>query len=473
MKRTFILFSILFTFSLQGQQLLDLYLPVIPQKLLNKVEDRQLVEKNLEFYSDIHPELIGYYILHLKTRYEARITDTEKNYLELLKVKRDEYINAKNRWANYQISNLEGKNGSRFLSDHAFSEFNIMIQTNSLRPGDIFEIPFDKNYIDFIEGIFLSENYKPYDREVSYYNLNRDIFVDMVVELESLQLKQAGMTKSQKSDALKRMRENWYLVGKKAFNKQKMNTSFEAADICFEIYKSVNEMKPGFYISLSYDGILSGSSAVEEGLLYTINFERLDEKQYTPFLPVDFYFVPQFSLSAGYRFRLRSFLSTFSFIETGIKVTYLEQKLNDPDERQTYFGNYEEYSPGEFGRNYFIKDGSSSTNDFLFSLNAVTPLFYFTKWFSIEGGVLAGYHTSSLTFQFKKEVLDYYKSIDDAEILHTETVKIENEVSKFSVAPFGRLSFDTSLGLYIDLNISGYYGKYIPSIDLKYGFWAL
>ncbi len=84
MKKSFVVVIVLIAGMVFPQSIIDLYSPVIPQKLLNKVEDRQMVETNLEFYSEIHPAMIGYYILYMDNRFGRKISDPADNFSYVL-----------------------------------------------------------------------------------------------------------------------------------------------------------------------------------------------------------------------------------------------------------------------------------------------------------------------------------------------------------------------------------------------------
>ncbi len=410
--------------------------------------------------------MIGYYILYMDNRFGRKISDPADNFFNLLKEKRDDYLEAKNKWANHQISSLRMKDGARFLNEDAFNHFNKLIEVNSLQSGAGSQISYDTNFIEYIEQLYIKGFYTNYNPDINYKYLNRNYYIDQIMNFELLRNKQSSLSGEEKEEFLEKILGYWYLVGSKYWNEHELKTSFEAADVCLDIYITQQGIKSGFFISASKEALFSKADSYEDILFYTIEINQLDNNQYSNFLPVKVYFTPDYSFSAGYRLKLKSEPGFLSFIESGLCFTLLTAGVDDPDIRTSYIGAYEEVSHGVYHRFRYTKDGVYPSNKFLFSFSSMAPVYYFTKWLSVECGATASFHSLSLEYKILKEKLDAYRSTGEI-----ETLRREENYTKFSILPAARVVFNIYRGLSLNFEISGYYGKYIPSIDLKYGFW--
>ncbi len=395
MKRTFILFSILFTFSIQGQQLIDLYLPVIPQKLLDTPEEKQMVETNLEFYADIHPDLIGYYLMHLKSYFKDGNKDPEKNNLNLLKMKRGEYQELRKEWAEDQIAEINKSDLHRSQKKIASENYAELIKREDFIQKFKFDqqIPLDSNYHEYISGIFFSNKFEEYEPTRDYKLKNRIFVHDIINSIELQKMASSSMSETEKENLLNRIKKYWYIIGKKGQKRYSISTSFEAYELSELLLTGKYPAERGLYFTLG-----SALSVIPVDIPH--NFSFFNDLEMPLVVPERVHVRPGTLFDAGIGYRLiigedSKPLSVLDFL-----AQYKYSKNEYLDDNVDKILRQDSYNAGG-GLKYrtFASSGFEESSSHTFSLFIQSPMIYLNEKSIISAGIVTHLHTMNVKYK--------------------------------------------------------------------------
>ncbi len=451
MKKLVLIISLIFVCSTQGQELVNIYAPLLPSKLLESASQRKQVEINLEFNAGIHPELLYYYINSLNNIYRKNISDPEKSGSNLYLTKKYDFIKARDKWFERQRDILRKITDSslelnKMLSFFHTDQVNIV---DDVRSED--NITDELNYKSYIISLYFLREYKPFDRQINYDDLVRQLIRKKISSLE-ISAKQSSIPDEEFIKFIKENNSFWYLIGEKFRNEFNLRTDFETADLIYERYHSDFEVTTEFYVA-------AGITFLNSAFYQNETFIFKDKPLPTFAEPKEILFPVQLkqsrfiNLGVGCQFNFYSKLPVFSVADIYFSYIHYEQEYTDTEEfNDVYDFKYNVISGDESEFYKYTSNGLKNKNSQMFSLSITGPVYFLNEIFSLEIGGAAYYYSYSMEYEMIKR--DNYRNGPDITVKSEEIFNKKISSNDLIISPQLGVKINFTRSLQLKFNTS-------------------
>ncbi len=407
----FILIQILIFSSqyLFAQRAIDLFKMELPYNVLNSKVDYSREADEYDYYSNLDPSLIGYYLKYLDKKFIKSITNPDSNYYNLLRSETIQALNRRNDWLKRETdeawetvpSTILPNKISALLNDSRYEvkyDSTIISRLNN----DI-----DLNFIRYCAVKYINEDSSlSYQKEFDYKTLLEDMITPIYARLSEDVQNYTLFDNATRQRKIEKALRN-LSVFKNSYGKE----ITKQADI--NAYEYLKLMLIDEYCESSNIGVNIGvSSAVYRNKYHFMFDEKLSSVVNIKFnseIINDFGY--PFHAGITYKQQLKKLKSPFSYIGLGINIVLLSGKAeltsDMPDTINTMY--VIRVDSGIIGYRIDTQYKFKSVDNFkntTISAQIFTPVFYAYRKLYIDAGLDITY--SKTTFSYYVERNDQY-----------------------------------------------------------------
>ncbi len=450
-----------------SQDLVSLYEDYIPGELTKNVGSRQNIEMNLDYYSEITPNLVYHYIKHLNALYRKKESNPDSNYLNQLRYIRDTYLQKRSSWAGIQIQNIERITDvklKRSSMEEFYEDLITPTKMNTIKADSPEE---DNNFSEFFNYLYFSKEKTSYDKTKNYFSMNQKLLKGYVDQLNQEFDNFDNYNYNKKKDKVKKDIKYWYLIGDESNNNYRLSTYYLAYELSVKIFDNSFTTKNSVIFSLAFNNFITPLADINNIFLYSDKPLPTFTDAISFQFPVNLHYSSKFSAAIGYQIALKPELEIFSYLK--MKVGYMPvsaEYQDDSKNRELYSFTYEIIS-GTEKKMYVYKDaGITNYNNNIVFAGISTPFFYFTKnlYFEIGLDVMARY--LNYDFQVQKQsvkVKDNQQTVESVE--NTNYSYKDNE---FNFSPSFSFVIEPYNNIGISINNSFVWKSYLLTFSLQY-----
>jgi hypothetical protein len=465
MKAPLLVIFIIVTSLIRAQNLVDLYEDYFPKQLLQEVESRKSIEYNLNLYSNIHPDLIYYYIKYINSFVIDRVLNPDSNYSNLLKHYRYEYSKERSKWAANQINSIENYTSVRLKRSAMKNLYEDVMYNQKDFFGDIPQVEKDVNLQEFFNYVYYSQQKWEYDKTLNYFQLNKERTSILITEFNRGYDNFGSFSHNDKIQKVKKDIKYWYLIGGASSYKYETNTVYQTSELSIQTFDKSFLNKSFLIIGMTYGWYLRGIADIHKYYSYS-------DKPLPTFLkPISFDFTaswsyhPTYSIELGYQLAIRDEVAPFSYLKLLAGKTFFTSEYTDLDEGKTYYAfTYHVITGSERLQYQYRSDGLQNKKNYFGFGRIATPVLYLSKNVYFEFGVDLSFRYSQFDYRILK--LSVRQKNDEDFIESAEIIDYPYKETE--------LNFSPSLSLIINpqrnFNITIHNSKIWKSYVIGFGF---
>jgi hypothetical protein len=410
-----------------SQSNVQLFSDYLPEEYLKDEDKLEQVEINLNYYAEINPDLIYYFLNYLDALVNKKISDRDSNYYSILQYEISKSNKLNNTWVGKQLDKIQNLTESDLIIDELESLIDEFEVPETYAPEIKINLAIDNNLQKFYTYKCLTgDKDLNYDENTNYYNLVEDVIRKIISEVSEAQNLNGSDAYDIRNDKYQELLR--YHIFSKGFSD---GTNRE---IDFDLVQ--------FLISLidytefrEYNGLTFNFSA--QGLRSSFPDEKLTE----PYFPYYNFSIQNskntlmfYDVSMGYRLKFTEFKKSLSHLDMNIGWSFGSQKEKNKIESQSIDKYYFiwEGEPGNFTFlfNGTINSASWKINKFSsVSAKVSTPIYYYNQKLSIVLGLEYEYLFWETSATINREIIEQI-SVDDPGILGPEVEEIKHTANK-------------------------------------------
>ena len=429
---------------LSSQSKFNLFKMDIPYNILNNKEYYNQMSVAFDYYANLDPSLIAYYLNYLNDRYSNSITNPDSNGYNLLQTKTRQFINKRNNWIQNEL-------------DDAWEEIPTVTLAFKVRSyldfNDLNEIQFkeienqkdslDKNFINYCILKYFSS-----DPSIKY---NKDILFSTMIPGEVGKIHEKLLENFYDIDNLSRSERyeiadsihSYFLLFDKSYGSELY------PKINIRAYEYLNKLFEKEFRQSSSIGIIQGKSDFKQTTKYSFDFfEQLTDRESIGFRG-DFenHFAYSRYLGIMVKLQLRELIRPYSYISIGF-CKFLDNEVvsatsSIPENASQYyvirpdtgFYGYRVDSYYEFKK---LSHPTISTYSFQINI----PVFYAFRKLYLEVGLDYSYFNSKFKYSLSRRDEFYVPNILDPSYLVNYTKYYEYETTRHSFYPTITVTYD-------------------------------
>ncbi len=462
-----VLFLFILASSINAQGLLSIYKKFIPQAFLNNAESREIVEDNLQTYSQLHPDQIYYYIKFLQA------TGTkEKNLVSNIHSKtffenRKKYFQKRSDWADFQIKKLSETDYTNLKKNSMISLFEDFVIDEQIKISDSnFHFDEEANYREYFTYLFLTGKEEKFNSESNYHDLNKKLFLSIIEKQEHTERIFRSLERNRQKKVFNQILITWYLFGEKKYNKYDVSSELEPYLFAQIIEKNKFKTKSGFLLSAYFNPPIHELNQLN----HTFSFKdkpaaHLQEQTFS--VPINLKYDYSYGLRLGYQFRMKDelaflssikFVAGYSLINSIVVDQFLNQELGN--------GVFIDQSTGVKKEWEYSSSGTSNLNNHLAEVLISTPIWFYSKNVFIEFGLQFQIEMSQFTYTVNKGIY----SSSSSSLLNSEKLVKDYQGSEINVSSHISLIYQTKNLLEFQLSSYSQFNSVLLSLQINYLF---
>jgi len=391
--RILITFSILFLFSVGfSQDLLTLYKNYIPESIINNPVYCADVERNLQTYSRLDPNLIYYFIETLNMVSQKIEVSPDSDWRNILQqhLARAKYL--KRKWAEIMIANINETFSppikcSEIASYYKEYEYGVYKKV-IIKESEI----IDKNKQNFYKYIYISgQNNLQYNPDEDYSRLYNQAVKTLVGKFNKQFVNRAQLSKIELKELIDLAFKYPYVFKDSYLDDIPYNTSFHIYALINDYVKDKYMNTNSLYVQVA-DNFLP--ITYNESIEFTDPFGSKYKYDYQLDLGNTIY------VNAGFRVKLKKLYWPFSFINFNVGAA-IQKSLSNSFKRHLFFSGYKAKSGLSFDGSYYISD-YRDLKSFFITTQISTPVYYISDKIYFEAGINYSMHKISFEYDFNR-----------------------------------------------------------------------
>jgi hypothetical protein len=388
--KSLLIFLIFFS-SCPGQTLQEVFKDDLPIKFIKEESDLKNINYNLEYYSSIHPDLIFYYIRYLRNLLELKIKEPNLNGLKQLYILRDFYLTKRNNWLEYQVSHIEGKDFIRIKNSAMVKDFEDYIEDVDI--SNVITLVHNDSTEYFNFKFFKKNSKLHFDQSIDYYKSNLQILDSVARSINNNLTHLSNLNDDNALNILDKILNYWYLFTHDNALQYNFSLIEEPYELTIKVFKDEYYETSGAIASVEYF-VIWNSYVPFDGIFYFEDYVLptfIQPIKYT--FPAKITQTPVFSISAGYKFKLKNEIGFLSNLKVKASYTYLESDIEFEGANEEFyrFNHHIITADSVASYIYYATDFYQSSNQYI-SIQFISPLFYWYKSFFIEIGLSFDYY---------------------------------------------------------------------------------
>ncbi len=468
MKTLIVIFLALITTQLNSQSLLQLYDDYIPKSLIHDNETRNTIETNLNYNANIHPDLIYYYVNHLISFYEKKVTNPDSNYLNLLKFYRNQFVAERSKWALFQIKDIEQSTDVQLKRNKMGKFFEELLNTPQQDIKDATLLKKDSNLLEYFNYLFFTQEKSTYNAKIDYYQLNQKIAEDYVNLMTKEYNNFDGLNSDQKINKIKKDIKYWFLVDGIFQNKYKSSINYQVSELSIKTFNKSFLTKNNFFLGITVNGFIPS--------LKQHNTFQFENKPLPTFIepithdfPIILNYHPLLSAEIGYQLALKTELGMFSYLKFKLGYTMVLCKYEDQNKDNEFYSfTYRIISSNE--KAIYVYKSVSAKNERLHAgyVKISAPVFYFNKNFYFEFGLDLAPRLVKFDYQVQKQSVIERNGIRTVESI--ENINLPFKETKLAFSPSLAFIIEPTENFNISFNNAVVWEAYLLALSVDYKF---
>ncbi|QQS37891.1 MAG: hypothetical protein IPM56_08125 [Ignavibacteriales bacterium] len=439
-----IIISVLTNQFLPAQSKFDIFKLDIPYNILNNKNQYDQMGVSFDYYSDIDPSLIAYYLNYLNRRYLNSITNPDSNGYNLLQSKTRQLIIRRNDWVQQELNDAWENIPTVILAFkvRSFLDYSAVDETQPLALENKKDF-IGKNYIDFcILKYFSSDPSLKYSEDIVYGVLIPEA-VKKIQDNFYLKFKDISNLSRSERFAIADSVHSYFLFFDKGYGNDlypKMNIrAYEFLNSLFE-----EEFNQSFSVGFVY-----GQSEFAQTTTHSFNFtEQLSDLVSVNFSG-DFENKFMYSKYIGLllKLKIREKIRPYSYVSIGFSK-YLDNKVlsatsSVPESAAQYYVIRPD--TGIYGYRIdsyyeFRKLSDPSITTYSFQLNI--PVFYAFRKLFLEAGLDYTYFNSKFKYSLSRKDEFFIPNVLDPSYLVNYTHTYEYETTRHIFYPTISINYE-------------------------------
>jgi len=455
---------IFYCYELKSQKLLVILANELPPELSLNTEQSQILEMKLNQYNSINPELVAYYLIHLKRKYHEFITSPDSNGFNLLFSMKESFIKSQNVWIENELALIKEIEKSSFVKNEVKKQLFLLkaeVKNN---------IPYFNNsnsevinYSKFIAYKILSENSDLiYEKKIVYASFLSNWFENYYDSLTE-KISRVSVNSNGSEILPQILKARYYFIEKNSDNSDgrsfvfllstffKNTVTSDDQSFTYKYFIQVNNEILNEEMTYSFKNKFIGNSPEKKNAKLNASFKLLGigfgYKIKLSGLNVPFSF---FNISGNY-----FILTSTSFPSDAENGLYFSQRFANPDP----FTNELGYKSIEY--DYTTKENPIEIEkSYWFAIKTSTPVYYLNNnvYFSVSSSFILS--KRSIKTEIKSNFTNYYWASD--------TFRIPKSSGTFP-SYFDTINTDLSFSIKPELSVDYTFNNYI-NFALSVGF---
>ncbi len=471
MKLIFVSLFLMVNIIISSQSLINLYQSEIPEQLLAEESSKEKISTNLEFYSELHPELVAYYVIFLNEYIQSDNEQKRENVINAFLSLRQKYYSKREFWSEKQLEGITNLSDDYSVDEKYTIPYKNYLGKNSDTSQKRISFINDDNYFEYLLHIYFLREQSKYDTQADYKAANEKYIQEHISSLNNDFKQLDDLSDDSRKVFLDKLNSEWYFCGDQGFNKHNHTTDFESSDILEIILKNKYQPEGGLYLSISNINFLSGNSVSSGSLVYSITPKTYDDYKPPKLTEAKVEFIPDFHFSAGYKLQIREDNGLLSFIDLGASIIVSRHSASDNNQGLSYSSRFErDEFDDAFLYTYSLMEFEFDDQN-MYSAHIFIPVWFFGRKISIETGAVYNYHSCSVKYKTLKEKLGYVRPYGFITPLGEEILIDEYSETNGKITPALRLRLEVFKGLSIAVTSSQMFDKFVTNLDLTYLVW--
>jgi hypothetical protein len=357
------------------------------------VTNREYLNRVLNLYSQLDPDLLYFYIEDLHQRFEQTTSEPDSS-LRLYHLKYSSKVKfLKQQWAQLNIEkikqiytpSLKVTRMKSYFTTYLYKRYK-SVMTEPLKN-------IDKNKQDFYTYIYLAnKNDITYDSTLDYNLLRIEIVNELVDYYNKKYEKRTELSEEEITEIIKSAFNHPYLFKDSYLSSYNKTTNFHIYELINYLIKDNYLIHNEIYLQLSFYPL---PIIFEEKITFTDPFNDHYKYKY------DIEFYESVYLNFGYKYKLKNETTPLSYLNVNVGISIYHRYENSLQDTELFKGT--KMMSGYWFTGKYILSNERKSKSFAIATQISVPVYYYNYKLFFEAGLSYSFYSISFEYDFNKE----------------------------------------------------------------------